>query len=100
MRKIRFAAAFAAIATLTLSATPSNARQCVEDYFTGEGGGNTWREGEANAHGDWSRNVRREIGKRWSRWSNADVRDESFDPVSKYFQWCTVQAYPCLSKKR
>ena len=95
MKSFKIVLACAAMTAVVFPASPSAAKSCKSDYYFGEGGGKTWQAGEANAHGDWSRTVRSEFGKSWSKWKNANVRDESCDPVSAYFQWCSVEAYPC-----
>jgi hypothetical protein len=95
MKTFKILLVCAAIGVVAFPATPGAAKTCKRDYYTGEGGGKTWQVGERNAHGDWSRIVRNNVGKSWRFWSKAKVRDESCDPVSAYFQWCVVEAYPC-----
>ena len=84
-----------AAATVFSATSPIAAKTCKSDYYTGEASGRTWETGERNAHGVWSHTVRGHLGKRWSYWSKANVRDESCDPISAALQWCKVEAYPC-----
>ena len=94
--KIVTFAALASVAGLIGFATAAESKTCQSNYYNGEGHSKSYDQGLANAHGNWSSKVRARLGKQWSKWGRARVRDESCAGRGwPHIEWCNVEAYPC-----
>jgi hypothetical protein len=93
----QFAKVAATIAVGLFASTIDAQAACKSNYYNGDGHARSWRQGLNNAHGDWSRKVRRIHGRSWSYWNKAKVRDETCKRERgwPHDQWCNVEAYPC-----
>lgn len=89
---------FSAIAAASLFAmsTQAFAVVCKRNYYTGYGEAPSWKTGRSAARVDWHNIVKGAVGSRWSKWSNARVKDEScFWQADERLSSCQSKAYPC-----